>query len=363
MKVCPKCQHENAADNAFCEQCGADLSQVAVKTEQAAKTKTATKATGEHRSQATNKAHHGMRWGVIAIIAVVAVVVIGLGVSFYQKQVGKKKQIATITQLVKDDQSNAFAKKLVSDDPSLTITGDTVQPFMTYVRKHPAYLKNMTTDLQASGYTSDHTFTVKTVGHNWLIFPVYKLQVTMMHPEISTNVSNAAIKANGTVLATTKNSHYVYKAGPLFPGHYTFKLAGTSSSATTTTDLISQSDVHQSVSLLAKAAKTGKDSTTDSASADTSSSESPKGNDAKHTGKVYTKLSNSAQTAVSEIQDKDGVDPDDYTFTESQPYSDVYEIKLYDKDSDSNTATYRYDTVHDILAKYDSSTGKFVEVD
>ncbi|MGA3432547.1 zinc-ribbon domain-containing protein [Lactiplantibacillus plantarum] len=28
MKICPNCQHENEADNVFCENCGADLTHI-----------------------------------------------------------------------------------------------------------------------------------------------------------------------------------------------------------------------------------------------------------------------------------------------------------------------------------------------
>lgn len=355
-KICPNCQHVNGAENAFCEQCGQDLSQV--------KAQAAT--TGKRRQakygERTGKAKPWVKRSVWGVIGLVVVIVVVLGISFYQKQVGKSKQIATMTDLVKTNQSAQFAKQLVSDDPSLKITGKTVQPFMAYVRQHSDYVTNMKTDLDQNGATSDHIFTLKTVGHNWLIFPVYKLQVKTMHPAITTNISNADIQANGTVLTTTKNAHYVYNAGPLFPGHYTFKLVGTQSSATQTVDLMRTNAVNQSISLLAKAAKAGQDTASDSASTG-AASDKPTGDDTTHTGQAYEDLSSSAQEAVASIADKTALDSDDYTYTESEPNTDVYEIKLYDKDTDDYVSTYRYDTVNHILAELNTGTGKFDEVD
>lgn len=354
MKVCPNCHHENNAANVFCEQCGADLSAV--------KAKALPKKRGKHAGRTADRRPSWLKRSLLVAIGIVAIVVVGLGVVFYQKQVGKTKQIATIVQLVKTDQSSEFAQHLVSDDPSLKITGKTVQPFMTYVRQHPDYVNKMKTALQATGTTSDHLFTLKATGHNWVVFPTYQLTVTTMHPRLTTNVSNAAIKANDDVLATTKSASDVYTAGPLFPGHYRFKLQGSHLSATQTLDLMQSSDVNAAISLLATKPTTDTDST-DTDSTDADNADQSTTSESTQTGKRYDDLSANAQSAAMAIASSNDATIDDYTYTESLAHPDVYQLKVYDAASDDYVGTYHYDDVHNILAEYNQSTGNYETVD
>ncbi|EQM53609.1 hypothetical protein N692_04765 [Lactiplantibacillus plantarum EGD-AQ4] len=358
MKVCPNCQRENAADNVFCDQCGQDLSTVAV---------TDTAGTSHRRSDGRSQHLRLSKWAVISGVVVLGLIILTIGFSIYQTQVVKPRKVAAIVKKVTDDQPNQFATELVSDDPSVTITAKTVKPFMTYTRKHPQYVRDMAVDLKHDGYTSDKTFRVVTAGHAWLIFPVYKLQVTMMHPEIETNVNNATIKANGTVLTTTKSKHATYKAGPLFPGSYQFKLISTQSTVSEKANLTSAGDTHRTIALLAKKTSKAKDVTVDSAKNDTAPDAGPSANDANdssatQTGKSYDDLSGPAQTAVAAIADAEDIDPDDFTFTESEPNPDVYEIKLYAAGEDTSANTFRYDNIHSILAELNRSTGKFEQI-
>ncbi|RRK09392.1 hypothetical protein D1831_12980 [Lactiplantibacillus garii] len=149
------------------------------------------------------------------------------------------------------------------------------------------------------------------------------------------------------------------------PGTYHFKLVGGADSASKDAVLMGKANVNQKIKLLV-ATKTSSQDDTSSKDEDTQTATAgPKAPSVvkKHTGNSYDHLTSPAQTAVDRISDADGVDTDDYTYTESEPHTDVYEIKLYDRDTNKLTATYRYDNVNDILAKYDQSSGKFVEVD
>jgi len=373
MKTCPNCHQQVAPDSIFCEHCGFDL-----------RTAAATTPTKAHRSRRRNKAakpgKKKSKWlsrGVWAVLAVAVIVVIVLAGSFYNKQAGKEKQIATITDYITDNQSDDFAKKLVSDNPNLKIDGDTVQPLFTYARKHPNYVANMKADLQKNGETRDHTFTLETTGHSFLVFPIYKLRVTTMHPVLTTNVANATLMANNKALVTSKNNHYTYKAGPLFPGRYTFKLSGSQSKASVTADLVASNAVNKHVDLIAQAAKKGHDVTNNNEDEttvsdatggkvedDTTSDDSDyDDDDDTDSDSSYEDLSTDGQAAVDAIYYADYIDDEnDYTYTESMPHDHVTEVKLYDDDGDHD-GTYRYDDIHDILAEYNSSTGKFETVD
>lgn len=369
MKTCPNCHQPVAPESTFCENCGFDLRTTPVTPP------TETRRGRRHRKngQSATPRKKNPKWlsrGIWCILAVAAIVVIVLAGSFYNKQAGKEKQIATITDYITDNQSNDFAKKMVSDNPNLKIDGDTVQPFFNYARKHPKYVKAMKADLQKSGETRDHTFKLEKAGHNFLVFPVYKLQVTTMHPVLTSNVANATLLANGKALVTTKNDHYSYKAGPLFPGQYTFKLSGGRVHKSATTDLVAGNTVNKHIDLIVQAMKDGHDvvnenedeSTVTDATGGKVEDNTTSDNDSASSDS-YADLSLEAQAALDELSENGDLDTDDYTYKESTPQAHVTEIKLYDADSGDHDSTYRYDDVHDILAEYDTSKGKFEEVD
>jgi len=382
MKKCPNCHQEVAADSIFCEHCGYDLRQTT--TEAAAQPKTKAKRLGRRRKNSAAKPgkQPKSKWfkrSVWAVIGIAVIIVIVLGASFYNKQAGKDKQIANITDMISDNQSNDLAKLLVSDNTNLKITGDTVQPLLTYAGSHQDYVTNMRTDLQKNGQSADHTFTLIKSGHTMLFFPVYKLKVTTMHPTISTNVDNATITANGDALATSKNDHYSYKAGPLFPGHYTFKLSGSQSNKSVKINLISSSDTTRDVNLSVKAAKTAKDTTNDTnddstgatttANDDNTSGTNTHDSDGDDQGNGrtysdYDDLSSDGQDAVDNIyQATDYMDDiDDYDYSTTQAHDNVIQVKVYDDDDGDHMDTFRYDKANDILAVYNSDTGLFDKV-
>lgn len=354
MQTCPNCHQPITPGSRFCEHCGFDLESAP------AKPAARRQAAGQHPKAKRPKSWlTRLIWGVLTVAVLV---VIFLGVGFYHRQAGKPKQITLITDDITANQSTDLAKKLVSDDPSLKITSDTVQPFLDYTRKHPQYVKNMRSDLLNSGETRDHTFKLVTSGHTLGVLPVYKLQVATMHPRLSTNVANATIMANKTAVITAKNDHFTYTAGPLFPGHYTFKLSGSRSQASQTANLIGSNDRNQAIDLSAKAAKATKETTTKQTTADSGSGETPTPDDrptTTKTGKAESDMSSDAQVAIDAASDEYGFDTDDETYTVSEPHPQVLEIKTYDADSGRHDDTFRYDQVHSIVSVYNSSTGKF----
>jgi len=354
MQTCPNCHQPVTPGSRFCENCGFDLESAPVQT-------------SKHRHNAGQpkgpKRHTGWLgktlWGVLGL-AVIAVVFLGVG--FYHRQAGKPKQITTITDDITANQSTDLAKHLISDDPSLKISGDAVQPFLTYTRTHPEYVKNMRQDLLQSGETRDHTFKLVTAGHTLGVLPIYKLQVATMHPQLSTNAANATIMANDDTVITAKNDHFSYTAGPLFPGHYVFKLAGSQNKASETANLIGSGDRNKAIALTIKTAKATKPATAQTTTPTTGTGEKPTPNDhptITHHGQDEEDFSNDDQTAIDAASVEFGFDTDDETYTVSEPHPDVLEVKTYDYDSGTADGTYRYDQIHDIVSRYNRSTGKF----
>ncbi|NLR32068.1 TcaA second domain-containing protein [Levilactobacillus tujiorum] len=350
MKKCPNCQHPVAPDSAFCENCGFDLRQAPAEAQRQPQQRADKPA--KHKTWLTRTV-----WG---ILAVALIAVLALGYSFYNKQAGKEQQVANMADMIRNNQSGDLAKVMVSDNPNLKITGDTVQPLLTYARAHQHYAKTLQEELMSSGESRDQTFKLETDGHTMLIFPIYKLRVRTMHPVLSTNVANATLEANGSPLVTAKNDHFTYTAGPLFPGHYTFKLSDSRNKATKSTDLMKANDVHKQISLLTTTQTNGKDTVNQDDTTD--NDEQPTADDSAnthHTGKEASDLSDDAQEAIDAASDDYDFDVDDNTYTVSVPADDMLEIKAYDKFSGQHEGTFRYDQIHNIVSEYNPDTDKF----
>lgn len=380
MKECPNCHQPVTSGSTFCDHCGYDLRQA-----QSTVAPDATPETAEphrrrngkgnrrkllkFRKKKTGKPAKKGRWFkriIWSVIAIAGVIVLILALSFYNKQAGKDKQIDNMADMITGNQSDDLAKVLLSDNPNLKIDGDTVQPFLTYARTHPKYIDSMKASLKQSGETTDQTFKLVTDGHNFLIFPIYKLRVTTLHPTVATNVDNATIVANGVDLVTSKSDHYVYKAGPLFPGHYKFKLSGSRSKASQSVNLISNGDNDRQIDLIAKSLKAEKSSSNDSDSnndnaTNNSQIQQPTGDNTKASD--YTDqadVDDDQQDAIDAVSDEFDYPEDDFDFKVSEPYTDVYQVKVYDNANDHSLfGTYRYDDIHDVYSEYNTDTGKF----
>lgn len=370
MKICPNCQHANEATNDFCENCGADLSQVV--SQQHAQARKTGKVHGESRqNQGYSRAdNHRFSWLKIggSVLVIILIAVIGFG--YHQYHAGKDQQIAAVVKSMTGQKQTKLVENLVSDNADFKISKQSVQPLLTYIQKHPQYARDLKMDLQHNGHSSDYTFVVKQVGTKWTLFPTFKLRVTTMEPLISTNLKNATLEANGTDLVETKNAHATYKVGPLCPGTYRFKLSNSDRTITHKVNLMGRKNTHELISLVANEksstattanADTTTDTDSDSSALDTENS--TESDTQSGTGSTYDDLSSSAQTAVSKIAATTDSDVNDYDYTESEPYTDVYEIKCYTSGTSDLVDTYRYDDVHGILALYNSDTGKFETVD
>lgn len=369
MKICPNCQHENEADNVFCENCGADLTHIdSAERTQASGTEQKLGDSRQYQAHKPAKTQQS-RWLRISGNVLAVVIIVGGGFGFYQYHTGKNQQIAAEVEMMTSNKPTTLSKHLVSDNTGLKITKQSVKPLMTYIQKHPQYAQDLKTDLQHNGYSSDHTFVVKQIGTKWTLFPTYKLRVTTMQPLITTNLKNATLEANDIELVTTESAHATYKVGSLFPGTYMFKLSNSDTTITHKVNLMGHANVHELISLVAnkKAATTSTANTDTKATTASDESDSSLINSENEsqsgTGSAYDDLSSSAQTAMSEIAAATGGDISDYDYTASEPHTDVYEIKCYVSGTNDLADTYRYDDVNDILARYNTSTGKFETVD
>lgn len=367
MLYCPNCGAPISATDTFCGNCGQKLTPQATATQATPTPQPTTTAPVKHRQKKTSG--NGKRKWLILVIVVIAILggLYALGSSKYSKE---KQVNSMITTLQKRDQTGAV-KFLTTTDPSLTINAKGLAPFMTYLDQDKQYLANMKNDLLTTDQTSDGAFKLVKDGHEALLFPKYKLETIAMYPTVTTNIDQATISLNGLNVATANSTNYSYKAGPLFPGRYTFKLGGSAdNSKSITKNLVSAQAKSIKIDLSTpndddSDTSTTTPQTTNSSSSSSSSqssvdSESSSDSDNNH-GLFEEEYNGDEQAGIDAIADDYGFDYDDYTYIVSWPHQDVLQVKAYDKDTHQYDDTYRYDQIHDISSMLDESTGKFEE--
>ncbi|GAX04428.1 hypothetical protein IWT140_02066 [Secundilactobacillus pentosiphilus] len=391
MSTCPNCGAKVSPDDVFCQNCGFRL-----KPETTSATESTNNNDINHEPNATyqpaskpteplesasavtkkipkrnRKLKKGSRKKKLWISLIILVILILAGTYFYGAgKYSKSQQVNDMITAMHDNDTDTTVKYMTSTDPSLEINSKSIKPFMNYLNSDKRYLADMKTSLMDNDQTSDGTFKLVTKGRHLLFFPAYKLQVVAMYPTVQTNVDQASISLNGLNVATASNDHYSYKAGPLFPGRYTFKLGSTGSATdgkSVTKNLVSTQSKNIKVDL---STPDSTDSTASTQDADTnddsnSSKDSSDANDSTPSDSNYghfeEEYHGDEQAGIDAIADQYGFDYDDYTYVVSWPHKDVLQVKAYDKDTHDYDSTYRYDQIHDISSLLNEDTGKFEE--
>ncbi|GAX09010.1 hypothetical protein IWT5_02180 [Secundilactobacillus silagincola] len=337
-----------------------------VKTESKPKRKPAmTTATPKRRKNRQKGSGKKKVW----ISLIVLIVLILAGTYLYgSSKYSKSKQVDQMITAMHDNNADATVKYMTTTDPSLEINSKSIGPFMNYLNSDKRYLADMKSSLVNNDQTSDGTFKLVTKGHHLLFFPAYKLEVVAMYPTVQTNVDQATISLNGLNVATASNDHYSYKAGPLFPGRYTFKLSSTGSTAdgkSVTKNLVSTQSKNIKVDLSTPDSGDSTDAATQDADTNDNSDSSSDSSDSTPSNSNYghfeEEYHGDEQAGIDAIADQYGFDYDDYTYVVSWPHTDVLQVKAYDKDTHQYDSTYRYDQIHDISSLLNEDTGKFEE--
>ncbi|MCH5463027.1 zinc-ribbon domain-containing protein [Lactobacillus sp. LC28-10] len=377
MLTCPNCGAKISPNDVFCQNCGYRLKPATTSTNQPSSfqpepTPVAPQPTTSVPTR-NKRRKSGSHKKAIWISLVVLIIVILAGTYLYGSgKYSKSRQVDDMITAMHDNDTDTTVKYMTSTDPSLEINSKSIKPFMSYLTSDKRYLADMKSSLMANDQTSDGTFKLVTKGHHLLFFPAYKLAVVAMYPTVQTNVDQATISLNGLNVATASNDHYSYKAGPLFPGRYTFKLANTGSTAdgkSVTKNLVSTQSKNIKVDLSTPDTTDSTD-TTDSNTDVDSNDNSDSGSDTDDSGTTPSdsnyghfeeEYHGDEQSGIDAIADQYGFDYDDYTYVVSWPHKDVLQVKAYDKDTHDYDSTYRYDQIHDISSLLNEDTGKFEE--
>ena len=236
-KFCPNCGHPVSEDEKFCANCGqvlqeAEPSQPAESQEVQAEPATPepqpvaeqpqeqeiqqySRQSPANQSKKTNK-------GIVAAVIVLVVLLGGylFGRNYYTSA---KQMDRFLTELA--DSKGDVSPYLTSSDSSLEISKDEANAFRKMFTGD-----QKTIDSLKSALTSNMTYgrwTWVKSGHRLLVFPAYKLQVEPVYVRLYTNHSGVKVYRDDKKLTTTTAASQVVKVGPILPGRYTFKAAGT----------------------------------------------------------------------------------------------------------------------------------------
>lgn len=226
---CPNCGHEIEPGTQFCGNCGYNVAEYLEK--QGADQQSVEKQ-ADSRQQNTEskrqtpkspkppmslKAKVGWIVGLVVLVLVVGAYMIGK--SYYSAD----KQLERMITAISSD--GDLTKYVMTDDPSLKVDTKELQPTQKYFKTHRSQLSALKSGLKSDGSYQD--FQIEQDGRYLLLFPKYKLKIDPQYIRLETNHDNVAFYQGKKKIFTSTANKHSYKAGPYFPGTYSFNSRGT----------------------------------------------------------------------------------------------------------------------------------------
>ncbi|ANZ69669.1 zinc ribbon domain-containing protein [Pediococcus claussenii] len=216
---CPNCGTKLNKKEGFCPNCGFNLTEYFEKQTN----KTNEKVAVPQNDQIMTATHKKRVPKWIKILIGIIIVLMAGGYWFGNNYYGKSQQLNRMISSIKHDKN--VGSYFYSNDPSLKITNNKMEPFVNMM-KNKERLSNFENGLRTSG-SAENGFTLKQHGKFWLLFPKYQVLVTSVYANISTNHAGVDMFVNDSKVFTSTSSKQSKKIGPLVPGTYDLKAAGT----------------------------------------------------------------------------------------------------------------------------------------
>ncbi|TKH23672.1 YARHG domain-containing protein [Bacillus wiedmannii] len=203
MNVCTKCGTQLEDGVQFCQSCGRKRESLAVK----------------------KKMSSGTKVG-ITILTLLAVVIVGLYLygSSYYKQAAQVDRIITILQ---ERNGEKLAEIVTADDPSVTVTRESLMPLFSYIKENPSYVNELKEQLkigekQGNGIERAD-FSLTKDGKYFFLFDRYKLKAKTYYTTLLTNEKGTSLKMNGKEIDKTDDKKFEKQYGPFLPGTQVFQ--------------------------------------------------------------------------------------------------------------------------------------------
>ncbi|SCC06846.1 TcaA 3rd/4th domain-containing protein [Bacillus wiedmannii] len=203
MNVCTKCRTQIEDGVQFCQSCGQKRENLVVK----------------------KKMSSGTKVG-ITLLALLVIVIVGLYLygSSYYKQAAQVERIITIVQ---ERNGEKLAEIVTADDPSVTVTRESLMPLFSYIKENPSYVNELKEQLrigekQGNGIEKAD-FSLTKDGKYFFIFDRYKLKVKTYYTTLLTNEKGTSLKMNGKEIDKTDDKKFEKQYGPFLPGTQVFQ--------------------------------------------------------------------------------------------------------------------------------------------
>lgn len=212
-KECPSCHNKNEEEALFCENCGLKFNQIV----------TQEQTFNEQLSSVTPQKKGSKKNKIIGIVAIIILIISSATYTFLKNQYSREKQLDSLIVAIKNKDTGTLVKKSITNDPNLTLNDDSLKPMVSYFEENKEEVNKLKQALDKN--QSYQGLSLKEEGKQALLFPKYSLEITAVYSTLISNVKNSTIEMNQKKIATTNNTKFEQKIGPLVPGLYHFKAA------------------------------------------------------------------------------------------------------------------------------------------
>ncbi|MEK3928515.1 TcaA 3rd/4th domain-containing protein [Bacillus sp. FSL R7-0642] len=203
MNVCTKCGTQLEDGVQFCQNCGMKRGSPVVK------------------KNMSGGAKIGITLLTLFVIASVGLYLYG---SSYYKQVAQVDRMITILQ---EKDGEKLAEIITADDPSVTVTRESLTPLFSYIKENPSYVNELKGNLrigekQGNGIERAD-FSLTKDGKYFFLFDRYKLKAKTYYTTLLTNEKGITLKMNGKEIDKTDDKKFEKQYGPFLPGTQVFQ--------------------------------------------------------------------------------------------------------------------------------------------
>ena len=203
MNVCTKCGTQFEDGVQFCQNCGMKRGSPVVK------------------KNMSGGAKIGITLLTLFVIASVGLYLYG---SSYYKQAAQVDRMITILQ---EKDGEKLAEIVTADDPSVTVTRESLTPLFSYIKENPSYVNELREHLrigekQGNGIERAD-FSLTKDGKYFFLFDRYKLKARTYYTTLLSNEKGTTLKMNGKEIDKTDDKKFEKQYGPFLPGTQVFQ--------------------------------------------------------------------------------------------------------------------------------------------
>lgn len=147
----------------------------------------------------------------------------------------KENVSSKLSKAIKDNNAKVMAKYIVSSDPRLKITEESLGSYIQYLKENPSYASKLIQSIDSQGKSTDKSSVPNTLddnkviklttkGKKYILFNNYVYQLPAYFIKVSTEYKNTEVSLDNKPVYTSDGENSQKECGPYLPGKY--KLEG-----------------------------------------------------------------------------------------------------------------------------------------